>query len=151
MSPFDLRHRPFELYRLEPAPQPNDVPGMQGTGGPGPGLTGLHGYESGAHQAGQHPLRGDEGVLRAHAFMRRWREHGRGTFPDRLKGKTAIECTGMRGKGQAYVGVHDRNSEMILGGIARPGSITARAAVKDQRPPQAAGASSPSSLTASTG
>jgi len=30
--------------------------------------------------------------------------------------------------------------ELILGGIARHGSITARAAVKDRRPPQAAGA-----------
>jgi len=39
---------------------------------------------------------------------------------------------------------------MFLGGMARDRGITARAAVKDRRPPQAASASSHSSLTAST-
>ena len=65
---------------------------------------------------------------------------------DRWRPNT-LSCDGIERSEMAFmVGI----LESLLGGIARIGPITARAAVKDRRPPQAARVSPPSSLTAST-
>jgi len=42
--------------------------------------------EAGLHQAREHTIGGDEGVLLAPAFVRRRSEHGRNPLPDSFEG-----------------------------------------------------------------
>ena len=90
----DFRHRPAELNRLEPAPQPHQVSCMDRTGAPRMCLASLDRDEAGAHQAGEHPLARNEGVLGTHARVRAVGKHRRRPLAYRIQRQPVVERIG---------------------------------------------------------